>query len=169
MGTELVYEIARYSAQTDAELLIERAQVVTRDGALWRRVDDGPETRCPDTDVAALIGADPLLSEVRANEVTRISAEPEALRDLPLVLRVPGDGSDFDESVWSEAMVKKHLDDSDGANVRGVYRVVYVNDERWGAFTTSEGESLLPEGGDSGSLPLLTPSWGNSVSARAAR
>lgn len=43
MGTELVYEIARYGVQTDAELLIERAQVVSRDGALWRRLDDGPE------------------------------------------------------------------------------------------------------------------------------
>ena len=86
MSAELVYEIARHSVQTDAELFIEHAQVINRDGVLWRRVDDGPETCCPDTDVGAAIGADPLLSEIRANQVTRISAELAALRDLPVRL-----------------------------------------------------------------------------------
>jgi hypothetical protein len=128
MGTELVYEIARYSVQTDAELLIERAQVVDRDGVLWRRIADGSEALAPESDVAALIGADPLLSEVRANQVTRIMAEPAALRELPLVLHLPGNGWDLDESLWSKAMVHEHLDSSDGTDMRGVYRVLYVND-----------------------------------------
>jgi hypothetical protein len=44
MATTLVYEIARFGVRTDAEVLTEHAQVISRDGALWRRVDDGPET-----------------------------------------------------------------------------------------------------------------------------
>lgn len=39
---------------------------------------------------------------------TTHSAE-EKIHELPLVLRVPGDGTDFDESLWSEAMVHEHL------------------------------------------------------------
>lgn len=160
MSNEFEYEIARYSVQGDAELLIERAQLVNRNGAHWRRVGDEPETRCDDGVLGALIGGDPLLSEVRANQVTRIIAGPAALREIPLVLHLPGDSSDFDESLWSQAMVHEHLDSSDGTDGRGVYRVLYVNGDRWGAFSTSEGERLLPEGGDSEQLPFLDPCWG---------
>jgi hypothetical protein len=60
--------------------------------------------------VAAVIGADPLLSEVRADQVTRIKAEPAALQDLPFVLQIPGIGADIDDSRWSEAMAEQHLD-----------------------------------------------------------
>jgi hypothetical protein len=154
MGTELVYKIARYDVHTDEEVLIEGAQVFSRDGTLWRRVNDGPETVCPETDVAAMIGADAVLGEVRANQVTRITAEGEALRDLPLVLRVPGHGEDFDESLWSVAM-QHHLDYWDTA-ARGMYRVLYVNGARWGAWPTPEGERMLPEGNDEWE-PSLTP------------
>ena len=77
-----MYEIARYGVDTDAEVLIERTQVLSRDGALWRRVDDEPETLCADTDVAAVIGADPVLSEVRADQVTRITVEEETTTRL---------------------------------------------------------------------------------------
>jgi hypothetical protein len=146
MGTELVYEIARYGVQTDAVLLVERAQLVSRECALWRRLDNGPEIRCPGTDVAAVIGADATLSEVRANQVTRIMAEPVALRDLPIVLEVPGGGEDFDESLWSESMIERHI--SSDSWERDMCRALYVNEARWGAFTTSEGDRMLPEGGD---------------------
>jgi hypothetical protein len=54
MATALVYEIARYGVHTDTELLIERAQVFSSDGALWRHVDDRTEMPCPATDVAAV-------------------------------------------------------------------------------------------------------------------
>lgn len=88
-----------------------------------------------------------MLSEVRANQVTRIMAEPVALGDLPIVRRAPGDGEDFDQSRWSQVVVERHLDGSDRVYARGVYRVLYVNEARWGAFTTTEGERMLPEGG----------------------
>jgi hypothetical protein len=160
MATTLVYEIARFGVRTDAEVLTEHAQVISRDGALWHRVDDGPETRCTDSDVTAVIATDPLVSEVRANEVTRIKAEPAALCDLPFGLRVQGDGCDYDESLWSEAMIHEHLDSIAGTDTRGVYRVLYVNDARRGAFTTDEGERLLPDDGDVETLPSLQPCWG---------
>jgi hypothetical protein len=35
MATTLVYEIARFGVRTDAEVLTEHAQVISRDGALW--------------------------------------------------------------------------------------------------------------------------------------
>lgn len=160
MSNSFEYEIARYSVQGEAELLIESAQLCDRAGALWRRVGVEPEIPCPAGDLSALISADPLLSEVRANQVTRITAKPAALLELPLVLSAPGDSSDFDQSLWSQTMVREHLDSSDGTDGRGVYRVLYVNDARWGVFTTPEGERLLPEGGDSQQLPLLDPCWG---------
>jgi hypothetical protein len=160
VATELVYEIARFDVRTDAEVLTERARVLSRDSALWRCVDGGPETRCAASDVTAVIATDPLLSEIRANEVTRIKAEPAALCELPFGLRVPGDGCDYDESLWSEAMIQEHLDSIAGTETRGVYRVLYVNDARWGAFTTAEGERLLPDDGDDEALPVLNPVWG---------
>jgi len=171
MGAELVYEIARYGVDTDTEVLIERAQVFSRDGTLWRRVDDGPETPCLGTDVAVVIGADPMVSEVRANEVTRITAKPEALRELPLVLRVPGRGDDLDKSLWSAEMLYEHIDDSMGAE-RGAYRVLYVNGEPWSLYFTDEGDWLLPEpqGSDFEQQPHLDRIWAKlSFSEQASR
>jgi hypothetical protein len=155
----LLYEISRYGVATDAEQLLQQVQLVRRDGALWRR-SDGFETRCGTGDVTTVIMSDPLLNEIPANEVTRIVAEPDVVRQLPIALRIPGDGSDFDETLWSDAMLHEHLDASDGTDARGVYRVLYVNDDRWGAFTTTDGERLLPEGGESEHLPALDPQWG---------
>jgi hypothetical protein len=99
------------------------------------------------------------LSEVRANEVTRIYAQPEVLKELPLGLRMPGEGGDFDETLWSAAMIREHLDYYDGTDARGVYRVLYVNDARWGAFATDDGEHLLPESDYGGDLPALNSCW----------
>lgn len=76
MNNDPVYEIARYDVSTDEEVLIERAQVLASDGELRIRVDDGPENLCAEIDLSAAIGADPVLSEVRANQVTRITATP---------------------------------------------------------------------------------------------
>ena len=101
MTAESVYGIARYDVHTENEVLIERAQLFRENGALRRRVDDGPEASCPDNDVAAVIGADPALHEVRANQVTRITGEPAVLEELPFVLRPAGDWGDFDEELWS--------------------------------------------------------------------
>jgi hypothetical protein len=89
MRTELLYEIARYKLDNYTWVLTERAQVFSRDGSLWRRVNDGPETLCAYTDVAAVIAADPVLNEIRDHESARIKAKPAVLRHLPFVLRIP--------------------------------------------------------------------------------
>ena len=41
-----------------------------------------------------------------------------------------------------------------------MFRVLFVNEARWGEFTTSDENRMLPEGGDWEELPLLTPTWG---------
>ncbi|MEU4712357.1 hypothetical protein AB0F73_01610 [Micromonospora purpureochromogenes] len=161
MDGELVYEIARYSPRGHDERLLERAQVLRRGEMLWRRSADGPEVACPGSDVAALINADPTLSEVHPNEVTRVQANQESLRNLPLALFAPGGGEAVDRSLWSEDMWEKHIEEAESAQERGMHRVLYVNGTRWPVFSTSQGERLLPEDPDSwGTEPLLSPKWG---------
>jgi hypothetical protein len=156
MTAESVYKIDRYDVRTDHELLIERARLFSRDGMLWRRVDDGPESSCSDADAVAVIGADPVLSEIRANQVTRIAGEPAVLQALPFVLRIPGQRDDFDDSIWSEAMEDEHVT-QEWVWQTGMYRVLYVNETRWSAWPTANGERMLPE-----DWPLirLNPRWG---------
>jgi hypothetical protein len=79
------------------------------------------------------------------------------LQELPFVLRVPGHRDDFDESLWSEAMTDEHVT-QEWVWQTGMYRVLYVNGERWSAWLTADGERMLPE-----DWPLirLTPCWGH--------
>ena len=168
---EVMYEISRYDVSTDTEFLIGHARLVQKGDDLWQQSADGSEIRCSGT-VEAEIEGDSTLSEVRANEVTRIIAGDDALRVLPLLLRVPGDSSDFDETRWSQSMRDTHLDDSLGVQ-RGVYRVLYVNGNRWGAFETTDGQRLLPDGdwgewsGYNGKLPSLD-GWGKLTFGESA-
>jgi hypothetical protein len=168
---EQLYEISRYDPSADTEVLVERAQLIKKGGELWRRSRDGSGIRCSSVDVAAEIEADPTLSDVRANEVTRITAGKDALRLLPLLLRVPGDSSDFEEARWSQVMRETHLEEALGVE-RGAYRVVYVNGDRWGAFDTTDGVRLLPDdsghwAGYNGELPSLD-GWGQLTFGESA-
>ena len=99
MGLEVVYEIARYAVDTNAEVLVERAQVLAENGPLRQRDLDGAETPCDEKDVSAVIAAYPSLNEIRANQVTRIEAQPSAFELLPFLLRAPGSADDLDESL----------------------------------------------------------------------
>jgi hypothetical protein len=157
MITESVYEIARYDVRGETEVLIERAQLCSENGGLRCRVDDGPESSCPGTDPVAVIRADPVLNEILANQVTRISGQPAVLQELPFVLRIPGHRDDFDDSLWSEAMEDEHVT-QEWVWQTGMYRVLYVNGTRWSAWPTANGERMLPE-----DWPLirLTPGWGH--------
>ena len=93
MSAESVYEIARYGVRTEEGVLIERAQLLSENGGLRCRVDDGPEISCTDTDVVAVINADPVLNEIRATQVTRITGERAVLQELPFVLRAQATGT----------------------------------------------------------------------------
>lgn len=156
MTIDSVYEIARYDVRKEKEVLLERAQLLSDSGELRCRLDNMPETACSNSDAVAVIRTDPVLSEVRANQVTRITGKFAVLQELPFVLGVPGHRDDFDESLWSEAMREEHTT-QEWVVQPGVYRVLYVNGERWSAFPTPEGDRMLPE-----DWPLirLTPRWG---------
>jgi hypothetical protein len=168
---ELLYDISRYNPSGDTEVLVERAQLLDIGGALWRRSGDGSEIRCSSDDVAAEINADLMLSEVRADEVTRIAAGAIALRLLPLLLHVPGEAADAYEDCWSEAMAKEHLHVLSFAE-RDVNRVLYVNGIRWGWFDTTDGHRLLPDKPEdfeqtNGQLPSLD-TWGELTFGESA-
>jgi len=155
MTGQCVYEIGRYGVSTDEEILVERARLLSDNGELKLIIGDGRATACGSDDVAAVIGADPRLNEIRANQITRISASPEALNSLPFVLQVPGHIDDYDESLWSPLLADQHLD-QEWEILTGLYRVVYVNGDRWCPWHTADGDPVLP-----GDWPTvrLEPLW----------
>jgi hypothetical protein len=141
MADQTVYEIARYRVDQPKEVLIETARIIETGGGL---VKQGPDGRSMDVaDVTTAIGADPTLHEVRANEITRITARADVVDELPFHLVAPGDPDDFDENDWSKEL-EKHVDPVYEHQV-GVYRVLFVNGDRWCPWSTYTGQSMLPE------------------------
>ena len=159
MDAEKVYEIARYDVGTDDEGLVEKVQLWREQETLQRSVDDGPKEQLADGDAATAIAAEPLLNEVKANQVTRVTALPEVVNDLPFVLTVPGDRDDFNESLWTETMLE-HVE-QEWVVQPGRLRVLYVNGERWAPFPTADGKNLLlPEDWPTVRLSPQWASWG---------
>jgi hypothetical protein len=171
-SSETVYEISRFDPAGKRERLIERLELRHRAGSLFFRAADGSEVQCQSNDVEAEIASMPQLHEIYADQITRITASPDALRYLPLLLRTPGDAADFDKTHWSQDMWDEHIEDSRDEQ-RGVIRVLYVNDLRWGAFATSEGQRLLPDDNvdwdfyDNGEIPELDM-WGRVTFGESA-
>lgn len=125
MAGESVYEISRYDMRAAGETLIERFQ-------LYRDID--PVVR---------IGADASLNEVRANQLTRITAVPEIAAVLPLLLTVPRDRGGSGESLRRAATPDRRA--ARGGTQPGSSRVLYVNDDRWARFRAPNGtDQLLP-------------------------
>lgn len=160
MTTKSAYELVRCDVSADQERPVERVRLEMHDGAIWRFVDDQVGIRCNATTMAAAIEADPALNEIRADQVTRITAGADAMATLPFLLKITGSADDYNEDKWSPAMRAEHIDQSSGP-LRNAYRILYVNDERWGAFQTSGGVYLLPENDSSGTgddyFPVMTP------------
>lgn len=156
MGLEVVYDIARYAINTDTEALVERAQIVSDEGVLrWRDVD-GAETPCVEDNVPAVIAAHSSLNEIRPDQITRITAVPAVLGELPFVLRPTGEWEDFEEAAWSEA-ARAHIDEDWRDNRPwDPYRVLYVNEVRWCTRHTSLDDRLLPDNLEGS----LNPKWG---------
>jgi hypothetical protein len=63
---------------------------------------------------------------------------------LPFVLQIPGDIDDYDESLWSEPLIDKYLDQEWEIQI-GLYRVLFVNGQRWCPWPTAGGGRMLPE------------------------
>lgn len=139
--TDFTYVIERFDVSGEEEVLIERAELV-REGDALVCLMQGSEERILDcADVSSAIAGDPVLREVRANQITRITASDAVYDELPFILRVPGDPDDFDAPLWSEDMLEEHT-----ATVelgRKVFRVAYVNGQRWCAYPTVGGESRM--------------------------
>lgn len=141
MNSEVVFEIARYAVNADKEVLLERLQLITQDGALFQSAPDGTKRACEGSDSTAVVAKDADLNEVRANQVTRIAGSRSLMEQLPLLLTLPGDAADADE--WSDAMLDKHIAQSTAD--KDMYRVAYIGDERWYAYETVDGLKMLPE------------------------
>lgn len=139
-----IYEICRYDVGATEETLAEHVRVRDDDGELTLITGDGAEKPGGTIDITTIIGADPRLNEIRPNQVTRITASADVASQLPFVLQIPGDIDDYDESVWSEALTGKYLD-QEWENQTGLYRVVYVNGQRWCPWPTAHGNRALPE------------------------
>ncbi|WNG88515.1 hypothetical protein C6A87_004535 [Mycobacterium sp. ITM-2016-00317] len=155
MTPDSEYEIARFSVSTDEEVLIERAQLFRADGRLRYSLGNGPAIDCSVSDTGVVIGSNAALSEIRANQVTRITAKPAVLQELPFLLRVVGDRDEFDDELWSESMFDEHVT-KEWEVQPGLFRVLYANGERWSAWPTTQGDRMLPEDWP---LVRLKPRW----------
>ena len=156
MNADFTYVIERFDVSGDKEALIEHAELIRMKGTLMCSV--GGEDRVLDArDVSSAIAAEPVLNEIRANQITRITAEGPGYDELPFVLRVPGDPDDFDEARWSKTLAGEHTSEN-WVVQPGRFRVAYVNDFRWCPFPTPHGPRMLPEAWPTA---YLSPTWGH--------
>jgi hypothetical protein len=157
MNGTVIYEIARYGVDTDQEVLVERAQLLRTGGNLSWRLAGDEERPCTTDNLVDAIAATPALFDVHPDHVTRIHAVADVVQELPLLLRPTGEWGDIDESLWSEEMSFEHL----GGEVWDLLpfdsnRVLYVNDEPWNTWHTSDADRMLPAGD---SEPLIATQW----------
>lgn len=149
--TDFSYVIERFDVSGEEEELIERAELVRVGDCLVCLVQGREERTLEATEVPSAIAGESVLSEIRANQITRITADDLLYEELPFILQVPGDPDAFDETLWSEVMAEEHTTIDDGD--RNLFRVAYVNGQRWFAYPTVDGgsrmllESELPPGG----------------------
>jgi biotin operon repressor len=144
MDEPFTFTISRFGVSADTEMLMQHAELVRADGALILRVDGEADRTLRTTDVASAIAEESTLSEIRANQITRITAAGAALNLLPLTLCVPGDPDDFDETLWSKTLANEHTYQN-WVVQPGRCRVAYVNDDRWCPWPTTDGPRMLPE------------------------
>lgn len=143
---DFTYVIERFDVSGEEEKLIERAELVCEGDVLVCLIQGREERTLEATDMPSALAGEPILSEIRANQVTRITADDLLYEELPFILRVPGDLDDFDATLWSPEMMEEHttIDDLD----RHMSRVAYVNGLRWFAYPTIDGESRMLVGSE---------------------
>jgi hypothetical protein len=143
MADGVLYVIERLDVRDGKETLSEKVQLVYEGGALSRWGPGDSRERLPTTDVPTAIANEDLLSEVRPDQITRITADESVVAELPFALKVPGYVDEFDESRWSDDQIEEHTLPLE-SEPRGRFRVLYVNGERWCAWETPEGPRMLP-------------------------
>lgn len=144
MAEDFIYKVSRFTVDTDEEVLAEHAELVREKENLVLRVDGGPDRTLGTNEVPAAIAGEPVLSEIRANQVTRINAGGIAFDELPFLLSVPGDPDDFDGTLWSDTQADEHTR-QDWVVQPGRCRVAYINESRWCPWPTDDGPRMLPE------------------------
>lgn len=144
MNENFTYRISRFGVSAETEMLMQHAELVHEHGALILRVDGEADRTLKTTNVASAIAEDATLSEIRANQITRITAGGAALNLLPFALSVPGDPDDFDETLWSKTLADEHTYEN-WLVQPGRCRVAFVNDDRWCPWPTTDGPRMLPE------------------------
>ncbi|MFM8856711.1 MAG: hypothetical protein ACKOI2_05815, partial [Actinomycetota bacterium] len=73
--TNFTYVIERFDVSGEEEALVERAELVRDGDALVCLVQGREERTLEATDVPSAIAGEPVLSEIRANQITRVTAD----------------------------------------------------------------------------------------------
>lgn len=142
MSARVIYEIARFDPHGEEEPLVESVRVVESNGSVSWGAESGAALAV--ADARAVIRGEASLHEVRANQITRITASPDVVDDLPLLLTCPGDRDDFDSSAWSTTLHDEHVEQT-WVPQTGRFRVLYVYGQRLCPWPTASGDKLLPE------------------------
>lgn len=100
--TDFAYVVERFDVSGEEEERIERAELVREGDALVCLVQGREERTLKAADAPSAIAGEPVLSEIRANQITRITADDLLYEELPFLLQVPGNPDDFDATLWSE-------------------------------------------------------------------
>lgn len=149
MSEEIVCEVARYRRQGDAEELAEQVRLILDDETLHLSYHDGRGTSCDDSDPCEVIATEPDLHQVRVGQVTRIQGYPEVIERLPLLLRVTVASATPDSA---EAITDANIDDAEDCDL-------YVSDQWWAPWQTTEGLRFCPTGAFVTDSPDLSPAW----------
>lgn len=136
-----MYEIAVFRDKKADAAPLGRLQLIADEGSLRLRDQDGHETLCDETDVAAVIASTPALRKVGRRQQACIFCDEDIVGQLPLLLEpVPDDAT------------------------------LLVNDELWDSFPTIEGSHImLPGHCDSDCAPDLETYWAEYRCAEGGR
>ena len=141
MNATVVYEIARYKVQKAGPILLDRVQLIERDGALMLRDADSNEIPCTDTAIASAIGSTPALWKILKGQQARITCGEDILGQLPALLEPISDGASL-----------------------------FVNGKAWDAFPTLDsGDVMLPGENYLDSAPEMNPCWAEYRCAEGGR
>lgn len=148
-------EVTDYDAENYGELvaITERVDLRMQGGSLSYSINGGAEVRCETACFEAAIASHPPLNEVRPNQLTTITAIPAAADLLPLLLVPTGEWGEYG---WSPELGEHITEVFDPSLPHDLYRVLFVNGERWRLWHTDIGDRLLP---GSDSKIALTTTW----------
>lgn len=144
MSATVVYEIALYQGQeadSADPILLERRQLIAKNGVLQLHDGQGNDILCKETDAAAAIRLNPALRTVLAHQQARITCGEDILGQLPMLLeRIPDSAS------------------------------LFVNGKGWDAFPTLDGEYvMLPGNCGYDFKPEMNPCWAEYSCSQGGR